>query len=1252
MKKKTLVVVLTLAFLFPVHLIASAENHYKEAWKEFLQNNRTEARKLFTQALNDEKTKADAYLGLCIMDWNESKEESAFENLKKFYHASSEPDAYLYALYSTPFSFASADVQEKKKIDFLEEMVGKVKNGTLKTMIYETLGMHYQASKEFDKANELFAKTGAMRHFQVLGTFSNVSGSGFDKEWGALQKAREKDIFENQYGAPIAWCSPGENKENGWFDFTYYYSLEGVIVYAQTFVTSPEEQEVYLRTGTSGSLKIWVNDALVTSVKKERNCDLDIYGSKIRLNKGANRILLQLGQSDVSALNFMLRITDANGDPINGLTEQAEYTKYTKSTAPASNNLLPFFAEYFLEEKVKGDKENPLNYLLLAETLLRNDKSDEAIELLKELQQHSPQSSFIHYRLAEAYMRAQNQTFSTREIENLKKESPDSFHALDILVGEAISSNKITEVKNLCRKMKELYGESLTTRGIDSWLADKQNDQEEYIAIAKGNYEKRPWIYSYMHTVFNIEENVLKNSKGATAVVEEYCSKYFNASALDLLSNRYIKEGNTEKGLQILRERIERVPYATGFQQSYANTLYRMQRYEEALEITDRLLKSRPTSSYTHSLRAGIYKAMKDTKRAVEEYKKAILYSPSDFESRTQLRQLEGKKEIDELFPRFNLDSLIAASPSQSDYPDDNSIILLYDTKLQFHAENSTEYHMELAVKILNQSGVEMWKEYSIPYYQNQQLIVDKSEVIKENGQRVKAERNGGHVVFTNLEIGNTFYLEYRIKDYSTDALSKHFSDQWIFQYAVPTSVVSYSILAPKEKKFSYEVANGELKPLISNVEDMKLYRWVLTDQPAVRIEPVMSSFLDVTPTLSYSSIPNWEFVSNWYRDLTANKFEDDYLLRQTVDEILKGNENASPLAKAKLFYDYIMKNITYSNVPFMQNNFIPQKASRTISTRLGDCKDVSTLFVAMCRKLGIEANLVLVLTRDNGRNILPLPAVGFNHCIAQLKVDGKSYYLELTDNKLPFGAVLEMDLYSPILPIPFGDEKAVGKLVSMDMPFRLPNNIRRTSELSFVENDLLIKTTNVRSGASASGIRHIYADMGSEDQLKQMTQIIASDYKTPIKVTNLTFDDLNCYADTAVYSYEIEAKNLVQEVAGMKLFTIRWSDAIRSLEEFSLETRKYPFELWMYMMEESLSEVITIQIPEGKKLIEIPENVHLECANMVYDLTFSMNSSNVLIGKRSMIRKAEVVTPEEYAEFRTFMQAVIERDTKQYVFK
>ena len=111
-------------------------------------------------------------------------------------------------------------------------------------------------------------------------------------------------------------------------------------------------------------------------------------------------------------------------------------------------------------------------------------------------------------------------------------------------------------------------------------------------------------------------------------------------------------------------------------------------------------------------------------------------------------------------------------------------------------------------------------------------------------------------------------------------------------------------------------------------------------------------------------------------------------------------------MAKARRIYNYIQKNIRYSSVSFRQSAYVPQKASVTINTRLGDCKDLSSLFVSLASMAGLHANLVLVDTRDNGTKEMVLPSVEFNHCIVLLKMGGKETYLELTDNNLPFGCL------------------------------------------------------------------------------------------------------------------------------------------------------------------------------------------------------------------------------------------------------
>ena len=1250
MKKTIASFILSLLFA----TFATAQTNYQKAWQHFNNNERTQARQLFELAVKDPATKAEALLSLCLLDQSENNLAAAFEHFKQFYASSANPYPYLYSLWSEDFNRPHR-VMSKEQTAFFEQLATDSKmNGTLKTMVYQKLGEQYRSMNDFKKSAEMFAKMGALNNWQVLGSFNNISGSGFDKDWGAVANAKPDAVFKNSVNADVQWYTPTANRETNWFYFDYLFIIDDIIAYAQTFVQSPVEQEIYLRTGTSGSLKIWVNDVQVINIPEERNCDLDIYVCKAKLNSGNNRILVQIGQSEISAANFMLRLTDENGNAVQGLTNAATYADYKKSIAAPANNILPFFAEQFFEEKIKTESHDILNYVLLSKTYLRNDKSYEGTLTLKKADALAPKSTLISEQLSEAYLRAQNRTDYSREIENIKQNDPESFIALQSLYNNAINSERYTEAENYRDKIKKIYGENEITDGMDIQLLGEQNKLDELVALGRKMYAKYPENYGYLNLYVAIQENVEQNQKAALKTLEKYNNQYFNSDAIDLLAGKYFKTGNNAKGFLLHKQRIEKMPYATGLMYNYVNMLKSVQQYNEALVVIQDIKKMAPSISGVYSTEGYIYNDMKNEAKARESFLKAVYYAPTSYDSRTQLRLLDKKPEMFKLFPKINLDSLIANAKETSSDPEKNSLIVLSDTRIIFYPEGAQEQQDILAVKILNKSGIEVWKEYTIGYGSSQKLLLDKYEIIKANGQKVKAETDHrGTVVFTNLEVGDVLYLEYRLQDFYSGILSKHFSGREMMQAFYPIMLNRVAILVPKDKSFNHKVINGNADFSVSEIENMKLYQWTTSNQEAVKDEPLMSALGDIAPCLVYSSIPDWNFISDWYKDLTANKFSEnsDYILKAAFAEILKDNENAGDLEKAKLFYEYILTNITYSNVSFMQGNFIPQKASRTITTRLGDCKDMSTLFVALCREAGIKANLVLINTRNNSKSAQLLPSVAFNHCIARLEADGKIYYLELTFNKLPFGAALSSNLKASILTIPYKNEKQNSEILLMDMPFRLKNDIVRTSKISIAGKDMQIEMKSARTGQLAAFLRYTYEDLSNEDRLKALNESIAEDWNNPVKASNLTFNNLDNLADTLITSYNIEAKNALQEVSGMKLLKLPWSDAITSLTIVALETRKYPLEFWSYISHDNAIEEITLSLG-SLQFIEMPKNVKLDCPAASYELTFERKNNNTIIAKRSFRIKQDIISPDEYGQFKVFFNAVMENDTKQYALK
>jgi tetratricopeptide (TPR) repeat protein len=1243
-----------LVFFISISLTASASKEtLKQGWDAFNGNKRAEAKDFFKQAANDADTKAEANLALSLVYWSEDKTKEAFSAFEAFYGASANPYPYLYALWTSPVLFENYDKKEDNQLKFLKKLEGDNKaNGTIKAMVHSMLGKHYEAVGDFKKSEDEYSQTGTIENWQVLGTFDNTSGSGFNKDYGALSKPEANSTFKNKVDADVKWFTPTHARNDRWFDFNYYFLIGNSIMYAQTFLKSDADQEVYFRSGNSGSLKIWVNDKLVTNVSDERNCDMDIYINNVKLNKGYNRILVQIGESETNAANFMIRVTDKDGNVLKGLSSTASYQPYTKATeyTVTSSDL---FAEEFYESKTKNEPENLLNYILLADVYMRNDKVYEARKALKHASELAPNSTFLGIRMIEAYARDKNVTDVTKEYEKIKSNDAESAYALKGLIGEAADKEDWEEQEKLIAKYKASYGQTQYTDLLELNLASKRNKIDEVINGVKTLYAKYPDNFELMNLTYTIEKNTSKDLTKANQILEAFQKNNYSDKVLLEIANNYFDLGNKKKGYELYKQRIENFPYSVGYLTDLSDLYFAAQDYNSAMDYAQQALALAPYVGGYWTRIGKIYQAQNDLENAKEAFRKAIYYTPTNYESRKQLRKLENKKDLFENFEKADAYDLFKKSPKQEDFPDDNSIILLNESQRVVYPEGATEERDEVLVKVFNQTGIDTWKEYVIGFNRyRQRLIIDKAEVFKKDGNKVQAEKNEGYLVFTNLEAGDAIHVSYRLENYNTGKLAQHFWDQFNFNFDYPSKISRYSLLIPNGKTFKSDVLNADVKPTVKDIEDMKLYVWEAKDQPALKPEPYMPSLSDVGAILDISTLPDWKYVSNWYSDLSTSLAKQDFEIKETVAEIFKGTKGLTELQKAKKIYEFIEANVSYSNIPFMHGPIIPQKASRTLNTKLGDCKDVSTLFVAMCKEAGLKANLILVDTRDNGEHHLNLPSIDFNHCIAQFQANGKTYYLELTDQQLSFGAIPVVDLNSNILFIPRDGDTAATHLSKFNSKNRTMNNVLRETELKFENNDITFSRKSLKTGMFAAQMRNDYADKGKEKQEKSITQAIAGDFTNPTKLNYLRFNDLKSLNDTIVYDYSFTIKNELTEVVGIKIFRIPWSEGVRSLDFLSLETRHFPFLVWNYNASELSREVMNIEIPKGKLLAEQPKSVALTCSAADYNLTWTTPAPGKLKAVREIKYKKDIVKPEEYAEFREFFNKVAEADSKQLGFK
>lgn len=129
-------------------------------------------------------------------------------------------------------------------------------------------------------------------------------------------------------------------------------------------------------------------------------------------------------------------------------------------------------------------------------------------------------------------------------------------------------------------------------------------------------------------------------------------------------------------------------------------------------------------------------------------------------------------------------------------------------------------------------------------------------------------------------------------------------------------------------------------------------------------------------PRIEFSTASSWASVAQEYEELVEEQIgpvPGDWPAAADSTE-----ETISALLAA------VHERVRYASVALGMSSIVPRSPSETLSRRYGDCKDKSTLLVALLRERGIDAKVALLQANQGMGDIDPdLPGFGlFNHAI------------------------------------------------------------------------------------------------------------------------------------------------------------------------------------------------------------------------------------------------------------------------------
>ncbi len=597
----------------------------------------------------------------------------------------------------------------------------------------------------------------------------------------------------------------------------------------------------------------------------------------------------------------------------------------------------------------------------------------------------------------------------------------------------------------------------------------------------------------------------------------------------------------------------------------------------------------------------------------------------------------------------------------------------------------SINFTRHRVVHILNKNGYDV-SNVEIPLYSN------GSEVEKlENIRGVTYNMENGHITETKLDKGGIFaekvsknlnrkkftmpnVKEGSIIEYEYTVISDYITnlDPWLFQEDIPILWSECKLSVPQFYTYAFlshgyhpmhindrkdRIANFILSDnttagatdrssFTSGVTD---WRWVMVDVPPIKQESFTSALKNhlaniefQLASVSYPYTPQ-DFRSTWnglIKELNESEYfgahlnKDNNWMSDDMKSVLAGT--TAPMDKAKKIYSYVRDNFNCIDYSALH---MSQTLKNVFKSRKGNVSDINLLLTAMLKYAGLEAYPVILSTTDHGYALENYPMItSFNYVVAQLKENGKEYFLDASHTGLGFGWMLP-ECYN-------GHARLVDDMAS---PISLSADSLKEKKLT------VVFMTNDKDGKLVGSIHHnpgYYESYSDRQKIKEKgTEAFFKDKQkdlgADIQIKNPGIDSLDQLDIPIRVHYDFEMNPHQADLLYVNpLFSESWKK-----NPFKAAQRYYPVEM-PYTSDETY--LLTMEVPESYEVDELPKQVVVklddqESAYFEYRITYSAST----ISMRCRLKISKILfLPEQYESLREFFNMVVTKQNEQIVFK
>lgn len=590
----------------------------------------------------------------------------------------------------------------------------------------------------------------------------------------------------------------------------------------------------------------------------------------------------------------------------------------------------------------------------------------------------------------------------------------------------------------------------------------------------------------------------------------------------------------------------------------------------------------------------------------------------------------------------------------------------------------SVNFTRLLRIKIFSNKGFEQG-DFSIPlYFHNNNR---KESIPKIKGSTYHLEN--GKIVKTNLDRKNIFMEDINEKwkkqsftmpnltegcvfevEYTLNSPFLFSFPTWRFQHGIPAELSELWVGIPEYFKYK-QLMKGFLR--LSDHEfkyrtgrfgqfafEEHFTRYVMRNVPAFRSEPYMNSvknyYSQIDFELTAVQFPGRitdDYSSNWNKineELTKeNNFGNAYrrtsLFKEEAEAIKSIMED--PKDQAIAAFDMVKKRMNWNG---MHSIYKKPNSIRVIwNERAGNVADINLLLVAFLRELGLDANPVIISTRDNGM-IHPAQIMlqAFNYVIAHVQIGNESLLLDATEEGLPYNL------------LPIRCLNGQGRLIAdqaldsrwVEIKPQGKNDYTSLSELKVLPN-----------GNLTGSIQHAYTNYWAYEAAQEIKKQTNTDKYTEylegqitgLNIKSIEFENEKDLSKPMNRKMEVE---IVQNDDSPKntIFINPLLFEKMASNPFKLEKREFPVD-FTYPRKQRI--INNFEIPEGYKVSELPKAVAWalprNAGSFRYNASVMNNRIQVMV---NFDINTEIISPTDYEALKEFFSNLVAKHNEMIVLE